>query len=98
MFVFFSSSLLQMTWRSIYSPRSSIKLFLLQKALLHSKGSTKRQVHHRIRDIMFVDCFLYLTQIEPTLALHQHHCIFILNIVIIILDKKEGMSGMVDGR
>ena len=47
---------------------------------------------------MFVDCFLYLTQMEPTLALHQHHCIFILNIVIIILDKKEGMSGMVDGR
>ena len=47
---------------------------------------------------MFVDCFLYLTQMGPTLPLLQHHSIFILDIVLVILDEKEGVTGIVDGR
>ena len=35
---------------------------------------------------------------RPTLLLLQHHSIFILNVVLVILEEKEGVSGMVDGR
>lgn len=34
----------------------------------------------------------------PSLLLLQHHSIFIFNVVLVILDEKEGVSGMVDGR
>jgi len=47
---------------------------------------------------MFVDCFFYLTQMGPTFPLLQHHSIFILDIILVILDEKEGVSGMVYGR